>query len=668
MGSYNAHMSFLAVFLVFAAQLAAQNDSDLAFYKTLNDGRRVQEMLPAYLHGEAVKHLEARQKRVAATSDWDAYRKQFRERLITALGGPFPDRTPLQASVTGKLERNGYRIEKIVFESQPKFFVTANLYVPTKGTGPFPAILFPLGHESGAKAHEAWQRVLANLALRGFVLLAWDPIGQGERIQMWDEDFQASKVFASTTEHTIQGIQTLLVGDALARYTIYDGMRALDYLLSRPEVDKTKVGITGNSGGGTHTSYIASLDDRLHVAAPSCYLTSWRKLLETIGPQDAEQCFPGWLAAGYDHPDFIYAFAPKPFLMLSAIRDFFPIGGVRETYAEARRVYDSLNAEAKFAKFEADDGHGYTKPRREAAYRWFTRWLKGAEDTTPEHDIALLSEHELNCTPTGQVSTSLHGTDIHALNQARWKQLRGQGTLDDVRRLTAFQLRLNKPASQEYGTMNLAGGVRMVKLTYATEPGILIPAVLYLPPGAGRKPAVILTHGRGKTATRELALARVKAGEVVLSLDLRGMGETTTVSMDRRTDWQRYFGDYESAMTAILLNHPLPAMRAEDISAAVSLLSERADVDPARISVYGIEAGSVPALYAMALDNRIASATLDGLLVSYEDAVRRRIHRRVSEHIVVGALRYYDLPDLIRFASPRKVTILSKVDALGNPL
>jgi len=662
-------MPLFVLLLLLPGLLLAQSEADLAFYKTLNDGRGVQEMLTQYLHQQAAKHLDARAKRVAETRDWAAYKTRFREALTTSLGGPFPDRTPLNASVTGIIERNGYRIEKVIFESQPKFFVTANLYVPTNARGPFPAILFPLGHESGAKAHEAWQRVLANLAMRGFVLLAWDPIGQGERIQIWDEDFQASKLIASTTEHTVQGIQTLLVGDALARYTIYDGMRALDYLLSRPEVDKTRVGITGNSGGGTHTSYIASLEDRLHVAAPSCYLTSWRRLLETIGPQDAEQCFPGWLAAGYDHPDFIYAFAPKPFLMLTAIRDFFSITGARETYSEARRMYDSVNSETKFGKFEADDGHGYTKPRREAAYRWFTQWLKGAEDTTPEHDIAVLSEKELNATSTGQVSTSMRGgiMDIHSLNLARWKQLRGTGSLDDVRRLTNFQLKLSKPPSQEYGTVPLPNGAKMVKLTYSTEPGIIIPAVLYLPPGTNRKPATILAHGRGKTATRDLALQHLQKGEAVLSIDLRGFGETYPSKL-KSSDWQRYFGDYDSAMTAILLNKPLVAMRAEDISAAVSLLSERPDVDPARIALHGIDNASIPALYAAALDNRIATTTLDGLLVTYEDAIRRRIHRRVFEHIVVGALRFYDLPDLIRFASPRRITVASKVDALGNVL
>ncbi len=258
--------------------------------------------------------------------------------MLEAVGG-LPERTPLNARVTGTLDRGDYKIEKIIFESQPRFFVTANLYLPKKGSPPYPAILFPLGHELGGKSHFAWQQVLGSLARRGYVALAWDPLGQEERMQFFDPDWNDSKFFASTVEHTELGAQCMLVGDALARYTIWDGIRALDYLLSRPEVDRTRVGATGNSGGGTHTTYLSALDDRIAVAAPSCYTNSWRVLLDALGPQDAEQVFPGWLKKGMDFPDFIYSFAPKPFLVLSAIRDFFPIGGARETFAEATSAF-----------------------------------------------------------------------------------------------------------------------------------------------------------------------------------------------------------------------------------------------------------------------------------------------------------------------------------------
>jgi cephalosporin-C deacetylase-like acetyl esterase len=657
----------LCILLLLAAFCAqSQTGDSLNFFRALEDGRRADEMLTRYLYQRANRLLEERERRVLATRDWNAYRRDFRAALLLAIGG-LPERTPLNARVVGTLERDGYRIEKVVFESRPQFFVTANLYLPRSGQPPYPAILFPLGHEAGAKAHSAWQIVLANLAKRGFLLLAWDPIGQGERIQIWDEDLKASKLLQSTTEHTMQGIQSLLLGDALARYTIWDSIRALDYLLSRPEADAKRVGITGNSGGGTHTAYVASLDDRIHVAAPSCYITNWRKLLETIGPQDAEQVFPGWLAAGYDHPDFLLAFAPKPYLVLSAVRDFFSIGGARETYQQAKRVYDALGQADRLQMVEADDGHGYTKPRREAAYRFFTRHLNGTEDNTSEFDIKLATERELNCTATGQVATAFQGETVSSLNRKRLTEVRRKGSLDAVSRLTKFQIRPAPVRVHLYGSQPF-GRARMQKLVYETEPGIQIPALLFTPEGNGRRAASIVVHGRGKSATRDMVEERLRAGEMVLSIDARGFGETAKSTVGKSIDWQRYFGDYDMAMTAILVGKPIVIMRAEDISAAAGLLVQRDDVDASRISLYGIEAGATPALYAAALDQRIRSLTLDGVLASYESVIEQRIHRRIFEHVVPGALRAFDLPDLAAWIAPRPVRVVSKLDPLGLPV
>src|SRR5262249_37223409 len=156
-------------------------------------------------------------------------------------------------------------------------FVTANLYLPLRGQPPYPAVLYPLGHEIGAKAYPVWQQMLVTLARRGYVALAWDPLGQGERIQTYDPDWKDSKFHASTLEHTELGVQCLLIGDHLARYTIWDGLRALDYLVSRKEVDTARVGVAGNSGGGTHSTYVSALDDRISAAAPSCYTSSWSR-------------------------------------------------------------------------------------------------------------------------------------------------------------------------------------------------------------------------------------------------------------------------------------------------------------------------------------------------------------------------------------------------------
>jgi cephalosporin-C deacetylase-like acetyl esterase len=658
--------------LVTAAVICpAQTTSELNFLSGQSDGRALRQMLPDWLKAKAFRMLDGRKAetgRITSSQQVFDRRRVLREKMTRGLGG-FPERTPLNARVTGVLDRGDYRVEKVIFESQPGFHVTANLYVPARGQGPFPAILFPLGHEQpGAKAYTLWQHLLISFAKKGYVALAWDTIGQGERIQLWDEDFQASKVIRSTTEHTIIGLQCLLAGDALAMYTIWDGIRALDYLLSRPEVDPKRIGVTGNSGGGTHTSYLAAMDDRIHVAAPSCYLTSWRRLLETIGPQDAEQCIPPWIADGLDHADFVISFAPKPFMILSAIRDFFSIAGARETFAESQRIYDSIGAGEKVAMVEADDGHGYSLPRREAAYGWFGKWLKGMADDSAEPELKVDMEEDLLATATGQVATSLNSETVFTLNQKRVEKNRQTGaSLATVKRMLSYEPSRAPLNVKPYGRLSRQG-YRIEKLVYESEPGILIPALVYVPDGDGRRAAVVIADGQGKSAANAVAEAVAKSGRVALSVDLRGLGETRTSDDRNGSDWPRYFGDYSSAMTALLTGKPLVAMRAEDISRAVDLLAARADVDAGTISVYGRDLAAVPALYAAALDSRISSATLERMLVSYDSVIRHRIHRNIWENAVQGALRHYDLPDLAKWMGPRKVQLIDAVDPLGETL
>ncbi|MEZ5400874.1 MAG: acetylxylan esterase [Bryobacteraceae bacterium] len=658
-------LSTLPVLL--SAVLQAQPNRNLNFLADHVDGRTRRQALGEYLRAKAFAQLDARARTVETIRGREAMEARGREvrtKLIDLIGGPLPEKTPLNARVTGTLDFPGYRIEKVIFESHPGFPVTASLYLPKSGPAPHPAILFPLGHEAGAKAHEAWQAVLVTFARRGYVCLAWDTIGQGERIQLWDADFGASKVIRSTTEHTIIGLQTVLVGDPLGRYTIWDGIRALDYLLSRPEVDPRRVGVTGNSGGGTHTAYLSALaGDRFAAAAPSCYLTSWRRLLVTIGPQDAEQCMPGFLAAGLDHPDFVLAYGPKPYRMLTAIRDFFSIAGARATASELARMFDAAGVGDRFGQFEADDGHGYTKPRRAEAYRFFSRWLDGKEDSRPEDPVDYLSEEALWCTKSGQVAAEFPRSEtVFSLNQKRLEQVRKRGaTLAEVRAFVEFAPGGGAPRVTGYGGAN-----GLEKLTYESEPGIEIPALLYTPSTSGRHPAAVVVYGRGKAAAHDDARKLAANGKVVLSIDLRGMGETSEAPDENESDWPRYFGNYEAAMTAMLTGKPLVTMRAEDIARAVDLLASRGDVDPARIELHGQGAAAVPALYAAAFDARIGETRLREMLVSYESVVRQRIHRGQWENAVPGALRLFDLPDLVRWIAPRRVTVESTVGPLGN--
>jgi cephalosporin-C deacetylase-like acetyl esterase len=663
----------LSALLLFApSKASAQQKTDLDFLANMDEFHDIRKMLPTRLAQEVNFHLRQRAEVVARISTPDAVaarRKLVRATILESIGG-LPERTPLNARITGTLDRGDYKIEKIVFESQPGFFVTASLYLPKKGSPPYPAILFPLGHELGGKSHSVWQQVLGSLARRGYVAFAWDPLGQEERKQFFDSDWNDSKFFASTVEHTELGAQCMLVGDALARYTIWDGIRALDYLLSRPEVDTTRVGATGNSGGGTHTTYLSALDDRIQVAAPSCYINSWRVLLDALGPQDAEQVFPGWLKNGMDFPDFIYSFAPKPFLMLSAIRDFFPIGGVRETFAEAHGVYESLGIPDKLQKVEADDGHGYSQPRRQAAYRWFGRWLKSEDDDGAEQEVPAASSEELWATPTGQVSTSFHGEDVFSLNLKRYatvKSLRPALSLAKVRDLAAFAPGSGGLNIKTYGALPRSG-YRIEKLTYESEPGTLIPAVIYVPETHGaRSPAIICADGEGKQASREAAELLVRKGNIVMSIDARGLGETRP-ALDTHNHFFTYFADHDDAETAILLGKTLVGMRAADIARGIDLLSARSEVDSSNISGIGSGAAAVAMLHAAALDPRIKKLVLEEMLVSYDAIVTHRIHRQMFEQIVPSALKFYDLPDLANSLAPRPVWMINAVNPLGQVL
>src|SRR5438093_1630587 len=668
--------------------LRAQTPEGLDFLADLPDFERIREMLPNYLNRIAISLLEQRKRtvsQISAAAEVARRKAYIRERMLSALGG-LPERTPLNPRVVGVLDRDGYRVEKVIFESQPQFYVTGNLYVPKSGQPPYPAVLFPLGHERGGKPNPDWQHVLVSLARRGFVAFTWDTLGQGERAQFYDTDLEASKLGETgyTTEHTMIGAQCLLAGDNIARYTIWDGIRALDSLLSRREVDATRGACTGNSGGGTHTAYLSALDDRMGVAAPSCFITSWQRLLESIGPQDAEQCLPPFLKDGLDHADFIYAFAPKPYIILSAIRDFFSISGARETYAETGHLYSLLEEPQKLAMFEADNTHGFSLPRRLAAYNWLSRWLKGSEDLAPEQEVKVEDEEVLRCTPSGQVATSLGGETVFSLNTKRVEQNKPQHVplinatavsanrtemQRGVRRLIAFEPGTSPLNVKPFGQIEGDGYV-MEKFIYESEPGIIVPAVLFVPKTSeGRKPAVVYVNDRGKSAgASEGAVNQlVKRGFVVLAMDMRGCGETRPPqNPDESNETYRYFGQYDSAMRALLVGKTLVGMRAEDISRGVDLLASRPEVDAARIYGFGVGPGALTLLHEAVLDERLKVLALVGILDSYESVTTHRIHRNIYESLVPGALKVYDLRDLVAAIAPRPVWIVDAVDPLGK--
>ena len=307
--------------------------------------------------------------RIESKADAEAYVRSAQVRCRESFGS-FPKRTPLNAQVTGIVERDSYRIENVIFESRPGFPVTANLYLPSRSEGKVPGVVGTCGHSSNGKAAEAYQSFAQGLARQGIACLIYDPIGQGERLQYTDDNLK-SEIGVGVREHLYAGNQQFLVGEFFGTWRAWDGVRAHDYLRTRSEVDSNQIGVTGNSGGGTMTTWLCAMDDRWSMAAPSCFVTTFRRNLENELPQDTEQCPPEVFPLGLDHSDFLAAMAPKPVIILAKEQDYFDVRGAEETYGRLRRLYRHLGAEQNIALFVGPSGHGYSQENREAMYSWF---------------------------------------------------------------------------------------------------------------------------------------------------------------------------------------------------------------------------------------------------------------------------------------------------------
>ena len=616
--------------------------------------------------------------RLAVPEKISAWQRRLRNYVLEAMGG-LPERTPLEAQIVGVIPRPGYRVEKIIFQSQPKHYVTALLYLPDTSTfkAPYPGVVIACGHAFEGKGGEAHQAMGALLALNGMAAFVFDPIEQGERLQYEYPGHLAGRDF-TTTRHTLIGMGSLLLGQNAARFEIWDGIRAIDYLQSRPEIDPKRIGCAGNSGGGTQTAYLMALDDRIACAAPSCFLTTRARLLAAPGAQDSEQNIFGQLRAGIDDAHWILMRAPSPVLVCAAAQDsYFAIEGTWEAFRYAKRLYTDLGLPERVDMVESSSPHGYHITHREATARWMSRWLRGEDHVIIEPKMTFLSEDEFRCVPDGKVMSLPDAKSVYDLNReyetelakrraALWSSATSASLLAEVRRMAGIRALadLPRPRVQSCGIVE-RDGYRIEKLAISPEEGVGLPALLFLPsqPAAGR--VVLYLHDQGKAADAgpDGPIAeRVRWGETVLAVDLRGIGQTRASVNDAY-----YSRSWQDAYTAYLLGRSFVGMRTEDVLVCARYLAERAD-RPEDRSVALIAVGNVgiPALHAAALEpDLFRQVTVSRTLVSWSDVIHRGLSDNLMGNIVHGALTRYDLPNLVTLLGD-KVTIAQPVNALGR--
>lgn len=629
------------------------------------------QMMRAYLRKRVHAALDERRERFEALESPEqiaAYQERLRSFFRKTVDLDSFERGPLKARVTGKLERDGYSVEKVIFESLPGFSVTANLYLP-EGKGPFPGILHPCGHTPNGKAGGAYQRANILLAKNGFAVLCYDPIGQGERLQLIDPD--TGMKLGKSGEHMALGVAPVLLGRSLASYMIWDGMRAIDYLQSRPEIDPDRIGCTGNSGGGNMTSFLMALDDRIQAAAPGCFTTTTRLKNEKPGPGDPEQNLFAQTREGLDHPDFAIIRAPKPTLILSATEDYVPIEGAWDAFRQAKRIYTKLGYPERVDLVEAPEKHGFTQPLREGAVRFFSRWLKGEDVAVFEPDeVTIEKDEDLLATPKGQVLMRKGERSLFEVNRERADFLKSsrnkeweEWNADEQRLMVKKFLGLERDSEGElellWGvlgqTVTGSGVSQGQEVHLETEPGI----------------RVALERSRSKHHGDEWGDA---SPAHLFCLDRPVTGNWSDHSMFEDHDWSyptetfainlrdsglsktknwRFYG--ADSWIAYMLGDSYLAMRTWDLIAVARAL--KAESDGQRpIHLHAHDEFVPVALHAAALEPELfESVTLHGGVQSWEEVIDSRDPIPRLHNVVHGALRHYDLPDLVDLIGEEKV-------------
>ena len=618
-------------------------------------------LLYSFLLNQSKENYETRRQNVEKALESPELIAKRQKALLAdfkKLIGELPlEKTPLNAEVTGTIQCEGYRIEKVIYESRPNHHVTANLYIPEKGQKPFPGVVIACGHSPKGKATDPYMNAASLFALNGFVTLIFDPVSQGERNQ---GPIPKGVRFFPTDEHHRLNSGSLLVGRTVVGYEAWDGIRSIDYLLSRDEVDKSKpIGMSGNSGGGTQTNFLMALDSRIGPAAPSCYVTQKHSKFQNRGPADGCQYLPGEAKLGMDHVDYFWMRAPKPTLILAAEKDFNDIKSTRKAAQEAERLFTMLGESKKTGLVSYDGPHAYAKPLREGAVSWMKRWLMNDSTAVIEPKLEILPEKTLQATRTGQVLTAYKNElTVSQMNLKRANELKSQREsfwkdnkekcLEQIRVLIGSTPQTKSPKVETVETLK-KDGYKIEKLKITCKDHLPIPALFFMPDKINSEGTAILfvdDKGKSQDYTKgKSIIANIRNGNPVLSIDVAGFGETANKAIVRNEG---------IANLSIQLGRPLLGQRVDQLFVATDFLSERIDLQ--KIQLIGIGSAGPAAIHAAALDKRIESVIIQNSIRSWiDEVVAKPMRRDLLEHVVPGALLKYDLPDLLKAINPRKV-------------
>ena len=596
-------------------------------------------------------------KGLKSRAQYDTYRRQMHSRFIDAMGG-FPARTPLNAKVVSVVRKERYRIEKILFESMPGIFVTANFFVPEGGAVPRPAVALSCGHAHEGKDSPTYLRACVLLAERGIAALMIDPYEQGERRQYEN--------YTLCHNHNLIGAKAMLLGWSMAMLRTWDAIRAVDYLESRKDVDASRIGFMGQSGGGTMAALMTAADWRLKATAPSCYLTSLTSLCSAIGPQDAEQNVFGQLAFGLNHTG--YALIPDTKVAITGrFGDMFPWSGTARLYRTVQSVASMLGKEDGYTLNFAPGPHGWTESTMTASADWMAAQLLGRKGILPLDmakyrvlDVGIryedvdtgLAKDERGVTKENSTLKLPGARDIHAVLKERFdgalasRKPRSDAELAAIVKRTAGVIMPSESGIvvKEVCSAKLPG-VKLLRLAFLRPDSLVLPAVLLEPAKAVDGANPVLMAGRDRPEFAAAAAEILKAGKSALVIDISGCGE---IGQARHKYYSAEDTPEEgAALMLYMLGESFAGHRATDLLAAASWLGKRKN---SKVELYVKGPAVIGGAHAYQAGKRFfSSVKVEDAPAGWAEVVNKEgmpVDYRFT-HCVNGALLEYDWKDLL---------------------
>lgn len=616
---------------------------------------------------EVKKVCADRKKRLAAIKNRKqalAYIAEVRRKIAKAFNLP-KTKCPLNAKIVKEQKIGDITVRNVIYESRKDYPVTGMLFLPS-GAGKHPASLVLCGHAEEGKASATYQTVALNLAAQGFVTFIIDPVSQGERHQFVNV---TDKLPGCCSEHNYQGKQLYLTGEYFGAWRAWDAVRGIDYLMSLPEVDTARVAITGNSGGGTMTTFVNALDDRLCMAAPSCYITTWLREIENELPADVEQMPPCAMAYGLDMADFIIAQAPRPSIILGQKNDFFDPRGTLEAYEDVKHIYSLLGAGDDVEVFIGPDSHGYHLANREAMYTFFNKHIFGADGKVCENaGLQILKLEDTFCSPDGEIFKLPEYRKLREINQeigANLAAKRKNLSKDELRKKLSKLLAIGKIEAPYYRKLRpgrqFDGQCEIFsRWGLETEEGIVMSVLKlyheqwfnYIP--EADEATLYISHLDADTEIRETYGFNRK--DFVFALDVRGIGELVPSGCDRysRAFFGQYLFDYHFSSLGVMFDKPYLGGKVRDILCALELLQANG---VRNITLKAEGQGAVPALIAAVLSDIPAAVELNNMPESWLSIINKVMTKWPMSAMARGILKITDLDDMRKLLPNLKYTI-----------